>query len=404
MKGRPQEKNGYWYVVIYRGKGLSPKWISTGLKTSECKRLSKKAINDILENYEAQVAQEASAPLNPALTDVKNQYIIDEPDSPLFSEIIKCYLDIAQSSVKINTYEKYHAAAHKHIIPWFEERNIAISNITSLDIQEYCSGKLKSGLSKGTLKYHKTVINQTFEYAIFPLKLVSNNPAAGIKIGKSRAKPLCYYEPSMLNELIAMVSSEGSQIATPVILAAYYGLRREEALGLEWSAVDFKRKTILICRTAVKTNSGTVFSYEMKSESSLRTMPLFPAVETYLKSLYMEQRAMKAIYKKAYPKHNDICRWPDGRLVRPDYVTSRFRELIKKYDMPALTFHQLRHSSASLLVNEGHSLREVQEWLGHASSRSTEVYAHMFHEAKNKMAVSIGSALITPETTVVSGF
>ena len=400
MKGRSQAKNGYWYVVIYRGKGLTPKWISTGMKVVEGKNLPKKKVNDIVEEFAAQDSHEQS------LYESTILFKQPSPDikSPLFSETLKLYLSAAKNSVKINTYEKYQYAALNHLIPWFEVIGKQVADMTALDVQEYINAKVEEGLAKETLKSHKTVINQTFEYAIFPLKIIDNSPAIGIRLGTSKLKAPNYYEPNLLNELIAKISLEGTHIATPVILAAYYGLRREEVLGIQWDAVDFTKKTILICRTAVKTNSGTVYSDTMKTESSLRTMPLFPAVETYLKKLYCEQKAMKATYKKAYPKHTDICRWQDGQLLRPDYVTRRFAILIKKYDMPPLTFHQLRHSSASLLINEGHSLKEVQEWLGHASSRSTEIYAHMFHKAKEKMAVSIGRTLMMPETVSARSF
>ena len=400
MKGRPQEKNGYWYIVIYRGKGLSPKWISTGLKVIKGKSLPKKKVNEVIEEYAAQ-EEHRQLSCTPTVFSTQPSSAIK---GPLFSEIIKSYLSVAKNNVKINTYEKYQYAALRHIIPWFEAMGKQVADMNALDVQEYMSAKIENGLSKETLKSHKTVINQSFEYAIFPLKFIDNNPALGIRLGKSKSKAPNYYEPDLLNDLIAKISMEGTQIATPVILAAYYGLRREEVLGIQWDAIDFTRKTILICRTAVKTNSGTVYSDTMKSESSLRTMPLFPAVEAYLKKLYCEQKAMQSTYKKAYPKHKDICRWQDGRLVRPDYITRRFTILIKKYDMPPLSFHQLRHSSASLLINEGHSLKEVQEWLGHSSSRSTEIYAHMFHKAKEKMAVSIGRTLIILETTAVSDF
>jgi integrase len=84
----------------------------------------------------------------------------------------------------------------------------------------------------------------------------------------------------------------GNQIEAPVILAAYYGLRREEVLGLQWSAVDFTNKTILICRTAIKTAKSTIYDDTVKSKSSFRTMPLFPEVEIYLKQLYQHQKQM----------------------------------------------------------------------------------------------------------------
>jgi integrase len=79
--------------------------------------------------------------------------------------------------------------------------------------------------------------------------------------------------------------------------------------------------------------------------------------------------------------------------LEPDYVTSRFNRFLKEKGLPHIRFHDLRHSSASLLINNGCTLKEVQEWLGQASSKSTEIYAHMLYESKNEMAAKVNAAL-----------
>ncbi|MDR2933644.1 MAG: site-specific integrase [Oscillospiraceae bacterium] len=234
------------------------------------------------------------------------------------------------------------------------------------------------------------------------MKLIDHNPASGIRLGKSPDPVIRFYEPEQLVDLIDKIADEGNQIVAPVILAAYYGMRREEALGLEWSAIDFRRNKVTIRRTAIKTNAGVVYEDTVKSKSSLRSMPLLPEVAVYLKNLQRQQKQMQAMLKKSYVRNDAVCKWDDGRLVSPDYVTHRFKELIEKYDLPPLTFHQLRHSSASLLINDGYSLKEVQEWLGHASVRSTEVYAHLLFKSKESMAKSVGSTLSVPKTALLS--
>ncbi len=409
MKGRVQPKNGYLYIVISRGKGLSPKWVSTGLKDTVANaRQAKKLVEPAIDNFKAELQRcqvnesiNANAAYATSQTPEKPHCT---PESPLFTEVIKLYLSYAKINVKANTYEKYEYAANNHVIPYFKGVGIEISQLTTLDIQDYYTDRITSGLSKESVKYHRTVINQTLQYAISPLKLIEHNPATGIKLGKPPAPVIRFYEPDQLVDLIGKISDEGSQIVAPVILAAYYGLRREEVLGLEWSAIDFRRNRVIIQRTGIRTKAGVVYEDTVKSRSSLRSMPLFPEVAVYLKDLYRQQKQMQTTLKRAYVRNDAVCKWDDGRLVSPDYVTHRFKALIEKYDLPPLTFHQLRHSSASLLINNGYSLKEVQEWLGHASVRSTEVYAHLLFKSKENMAKTVGSMLSVPKAAFSSGY
>lgn len=407
MKGRVQPKNGYLYIVISRGKGLTAKWVGTGLKdTAANMRLAKKMVESTIDSYKAELqrTQEKEADRPAIALQPIAQEISKAPESPLFSDVIKQYMVYAKLNVKANTYDKYEYAAKNHVIPYFTEAGMEIAQLKTLDIQDYYADRIASGLSKETVKYHRTIINQTLQYAILPLKLIEHNPAVGIRLGKSPDPVIRFYEPDQLVDLIEKISGEGNQIIAPVILAAYYGLRREEALGLEWSAIDFQRNKVTIRRTAIKTNAGVVYEDTVKSKSSLRSMPLFPEVAVYLKDLQRQQKQMQTMLKKAYVKNDAVCKWDDGRLVSPDYVTHRFKALIEKYDLPPLTFHQLRHSSASLLINNGYSLKEVQEWLGHASSRSTDVYAHLLFKSKENMAMTVGSMLNVPKSALSSAY
>jgi integrase len=331
--------------------------------------------------------------------------VTHEPESPLFTDVINQYMAYAKINVKANTYDKYESATRNHILPYFMAKGIEIAQLDTLDIQDYYTDRINTAnLSKESVKYHRTVINQSLEYAISTLKLIKHNPATGIRLGKPPTPVIRFYEPEQLVDLIDKISGEGNQIIAPVILAAYYGLRREEVLGLEWSAVDFNRNKLTVRRTAIKTSAGILYENTVKSKSSLRSMPLFPEVSVYLKDLQRQQRQMQAMLKKAYHKNDAVCKWDDGRLVSPDYVTHRFKELLEKYGLPPLTFHQLRHSSASLLINNGYSLKEVQEWLGHADIKSTDVYSHLLYKSKENMAKTVGSTLSIPKSALTSGY
>ena len=89
-----------------------------------------------------------------------------------------------------------------------------------------------------------------------------------------------------------------------------------------------------------------------------------------------------------------VCCWPDGSPLKPEYVSRRFDKLLRENGLPKIRFHDLRHSAASLLLELGFSLKDIQEWLGHSDIATTaNIYSHLQYKAKVEMAEKAGSIL-----------
>ncbi len=117
-----------------------------------------------------------------------------------------------------------------------------------------------------------------------------------------------------------------------IFLAAYYGLRRSEVLGLKWSAVDFENKTVSISHKVVQNDKGVVGMDVMKTKSSYRTLPLIPQVEQVLLNEKEKQEEMKRVMRRGYcKKYTDyICVDAIGELIKPNYVTDHFKMVLKE--------------------------------------------------------------------------
>ena len=128
-----------------------------------------------------------------------------------------------------------------------------------------------------------------------------------------------------------------------------------------------------------------------KTESSNRTLPMIPQVKKILLEQRDRQMRNKEFLKDAYISNDYVCTFDNGKEITPNYLTKKFHTLIEKQnDFPQIRFHDLRHSVASNLLNDGFTTVQVAEWLGHSSSTTTlKFYAHIDKTSKLAIANSL---------------
>ena len=236
-------------------------------------------------------------------------------------------------------------------------------------------------------------IRKALQHA-FKLGLIDTNPADRIERPKKEKFVGSAYEEDELNRLFEVV--KGDPIELGVILGAFYGLRRSEAVGLKWDAIDFKKKTITIRHTVTQATidgkSKIIQKDRTKTKASYRSLPLVPPFEEVLYRLKAEQELNRKLCGRSYCRQytdyiyvNEI-----GELVKPGYITQHFPLVLEKNGMRKIRFHDLRHSCASLLYANGVSLKEIQEWLGHSDiSTTSNIYTHLNFASKVASANAI---------------
>lgn len=376
MTGSLQIKNGKYYLAIsYKnddGKH-KVKWIATGLPVKNNKRRAEQMLRDKLAEYE-----------NPSQ--------LEREEIP-FHLFIKQWLAYVKPRVRGNTFEAYSVAANAHVIPYYKKSGVSLGELLPIHIEQYYQDKLAEGLSRTTIVKHNTVIHGTLRYAVKKLRILKYNPADSADLPPKEDEPFQgkTYTGEQMKALLQKV--KGAPIEPVVVLAAFYGLRRSEILGLQWDAVDWGRNKIHIRRTAVKCGSKTVYDDKVKNRGSKRTLPLKPGMKRYLQKLYAHQRQMQKLCKTGYIQNDYVCKWDNGQPFEPNNVTRQFRLFLEKNNMPAIRLHDLRHSSASLLHSLGFSMKEIAEWLGHGDVKSTNLYTHVEESAKDNMADKLGEVL-----------
>lgn len=389
VKGSVQEKGGYLHTVIsYTDKGgkRKQKWQSTGLTAKGNKRKAQELLKERIDELEITLEREET----------------QIPDMP-FSQFMSNWLTMIKPTVLITTYGSYQYFIEKRINPYFDEKNITLQKIRTVDIQEYYNTMLSKGTKLNSVAKHHAVIRKALDYAV-KMDYILVNPAVKIETPKRQKFIAEHYNREELQELFEAV--KGDLLEVPVILSAFYGLRRSEALGLKWSAIDFEQKTLCIkhtvCRISVDGKDVIVRKDTTKNKTSLRTLPLIPDVEKLLLKTKKQQESNRRKCRNAYNKEflDYVCVDDMGNLLRPDYLSQHLQTVLKRNNLKHIRYHDLRHSCASLLLANGVSLKEIQDWLGHSDfSTTANIYSHLEYGAKVKSANKIAENLSLEEKT-----
>ena len=381
ITGSVQVKNGKWYAVLnlYDEAGKrKPKWIPTGLAERGNKRKAEEFKRQCIEEYERRAELPA-------------------PERTLFADFAKSWLESKKGTVELSTWENYENVTTNHIIPWFRKKKLAIDEIKPAHIREYYTykstkGRLdrkKGGLSHATMQKHSSVLKLIFDDAVI-LEEVTRNPALAVKLqknvedNKDEFANAVFLNVEQANTVINAM--EGEVLQPIVYVCLYYGLRRSEALGLKWDAISFEEDSLSIKSTVVK-HKTIVEKDRTKSKKSKATFALLPEVKQLLLDIWAQQKKNRRLFGKAYVDTDYIFTWPDGHMIRPDYVTHRFQKVLENKGLPVMTFHQLRHSCASILYDKGWNVKDIQEWLRHADIETTmNIYTHISEQRKKILA------------------
>ncbi len=387
VAGHLRERNGIYYIVLSytdaNGKRQTPTK-STGLPIKGNKKRAEAMLREARSALEEELEEQA-----------KNA-AIPKPGNIPFTAFMLDWLEMMRSSVEITTYSAYASAIQKKINPYFDQFHpgLRLCDLTPKHIQDYYTYEMSvNGVSANTVIHRHANIRKALQYA-YKTDLIPTNPADKIERPRKVKFVGGYYGTEELNQLFNVVRGDPCELG--VILAAFYGLRRSEALGLKWDAIDFEKKTISIRHTVTEAKvdgkQQLIQKDRTKTKSSYRTLPLVAPFEELLLRLKEEQKQNKKLCGRAYC--NDYREYiyvnELGQLVKPGYLTAHFPALLVKNGMRRIRYHDLRHSCASLLYANGVSLKEIQEWLGHSTiSTTANTYTHLDYSTKIATADAI---------------
>ena len=382
-----QSKKERLYAVIQVKKDgtTKPVWRTLGLPEGANKTKVNKAFREVVARYEQEFWEEQERGGRPPA------------DIPVYDYLVS-YLKRVEPELQKNTIVSYRSMTNGKIRRYFQRRpQLTVGNLKPQDIQDFYQSLFADGVVANTVIHYHALLRRAFQQA-FKEERIDANPFD--RVGRPK-KNKFHGENYTQEELLTLLHlARGDVIYPAILLAGAMGLRRSEALGVRWSRIDWENRTVLLDTKIVEYRENGKKKVEpveeMKNKSSRRTLPLpDPVVE-----MLQVQKEHREVYRKMFQGSYNaqyldyVCVNQLGELLRPSYVTDHFRELLEKYGLRHIRFHDLRHTFASLLINQDVPLINVSNFLGHSDlSTTANIYAHLDKASKQASAAVISDIL-----------
>ena len=323
----------------------------------------------------------------------------------LFIDYMRAWLPTKRSGKKPiseTSYHGYEGIIEGRLTEFFSRHSLTLQELTPEVFEDYYDWLYGMNIKSCTALHHHRVISQALKWGVKSRHLYYN-VLDQVEAPEDSDYIADYYMENEVGELLKLAKQRDDPLYIPILLAAYYGLRRSEVLGLRWSSIDFQHNRITIERKIVPVvrNGKRVLddSNRMKTKKSRRTLPLILFVAQELKQWKERQEEFRELFgnRKYYNKKplGHVCTNPaTGYVLAPNFVTNHFGTFLRREGLRKIRYHDLRHTCASLLVMAGYSIYQVAMWLGHSTSQTTErYYAHLDYKSHLQLADEISRLL-----------
>ncbi len=252
-----------------------------------------------------------------------------------------------------------------HIVPFFARKEL--DQIEPRDIERYIAVKLGT-LAPKTVRNHLNTMHSVFDIGM-RLGWCTGNPVklADRPVIKTTETRIKFLDQPELEKLLALPYPDdafGRIEPTLYLTAAMTGLRQGELLGLRWRDIDLDARKVRVVSPYVRGEFN-----DPKSEDSGRSVPLAGRVADSLADLREQS---------LYSADGDLvfCHPESGKPLDRSKLVRRFKQAVLQAEVRSITFHELRHTFGTRVAGASVPLRTIQHWMGHADSKTTQIYAH----------------------------
>lgn len=310
-------------------------------------------------------------------------------DIRTFQQLFDVWFENYQLSVKKSTATDSWQIYERYIKPKFGSSNIQRINVL------FCQKCVNYWYKNYREARHiKNTVSQILRYGI-SLEVIDENPMAKVTLPRplpKRDNSNNFYSKKELKHFFDSLNDIGDlRYIAFFRFIAYTGVRKSEALALQWKDFNFKNNTVVISKTVYyDARLKQVIVQEPKTKSSNRVLDLDPKTVSIMQAWRADQqkRFIKIGINVMNTKQYVFTQEKSNRLLVPNSVNDWLKWIYKKHPQKKITVHGFRHTHASLLFEAGATIKEVQERLGHSNSKTTlDIYTHVVKEKKKETAL-----------------
>lgn len=310
--------------------------------------------------------------LRARIEEIENSFERKVDNSTVAAYIQNWFKTYCLPRLALNTANGYKVNIEKHIIPHIGD--IRLNRLQPKDIQKMYAKLIESGLSGTSVRYIHNTLHKALVNAV-KNQVLTKNAADFVEAPNVSNFEAIALTPAQAETLIA--ACKDTKIYIPVLLAIVLGLRRGEALGLEWSDIDFDYGTISIKRSAIYIKGQFILS-GTKTKNSRRTLKLSLSMIECLKRHKTIQDTWALEFGKGFNPLNLVSCGRDGSPITPNALQHIFKDIVTANGLPNIRFHNLRHTNATMMLRSEVPAKIVSSMLGHSNIGITlDTYSHV---------------------------
>lgn len=311
-----------------------------------------------------------------------------KPTYETFEEVAKLWFEaVYMHEVRESTAVKTRELFNNHVL-----KDLGGVRIDKISPQQCQRAVIKWSGKTSKAKVMKNYCSRIFNYANVTLGIINKNPMENVEVPKKTRQnnnQIDFYDKEELKLFLDCAKQEQDPKWFVLFrLLAFSGMRKGEALGLQWNKINFEEKTVTIDTTLARGRGGKLILQDTKTTAGERTISLDDVTLNILKQWRTKQRLdyLKLGMNTNQPTQNVFTNQTNG-YIQHAHVTTVMQRIIDKHDLKKITTHQLRHTHCSLLFEANATIKEVQERLGHSSYDVTlNIYTHVTEEKKEETA------------------
>ncbi|KGP89661.1 integrase [Pontibacillus chungwhensis BH030062] len=361
MKGsiKKNKKTGKWDFVIDIGKDSL-----TGNRKQKKRRGFK-------------TRKEAERALNTLLHEL-NEGTFIEPSKQTYGKYLDTWMSSKRHDLSLQTYKLYTSYISSHINPILGK--LKLSDLNTYHIQHFVNELRGKGLSDSTVKRIFNVVNTSLNNAK-KLEMIKKNPANNLEKPKVNTKDIAIWDHDEIS--LFLKTAKKSPYYIVFLLSITTGMRQGELLGLRFKDVDFENKCLYIRQTLNHDGSG--FKEGAKSKAGYRSVGVDSTTLSALEIQRVNNNTNKLKHAGEYEDYDLVACTKKGRSINPRNLIRTFYNLTSKANLPKIRFHDLRHTHASLMLQQGENVKIISERLGHSSVKVTlDIYSHVLPNMQNE--------------------